>query len=389
MAEALLPEKEHQGRTAIRPHLFHRRSIDQLEIENLAIILTDECNFACSYCYQARGAARLEASTLIRAIDLFRPYFGRQCVVSFYGGEPLLAFDLIQKAVLEVNTLAHGNGKGPRFSLITNGSLLNDDILEFLARHEFKIELSFDGLAQDISRGKGSSELLLSAIHRILSEPRLSLETNSVFTSETVGLVSESVELLVKLGVPKLDINFGHKPPWTPAALRRLEEEVDRVGEFFLSRYEDVRDVPWSDFLERPDRAIRYCPAGADRMAVSALGAVWGCAVFAHHSEGKDGMSPSREYCFGDIETFAENPREVYAERIVNYSTLRMDLFSTPNGSCLMCDEVESCWICPIAAGWTSGEIGMISSVNCQRARILRHGKRRFLERFDGLGRRS
>lgn len=360
-----------------------------MELESFGVILTDRCNFECSYCYQEKGNDSLDFSTLARAIDFFHPFFARECVLSFYGGEPLLAFDLIRRAVQHVDGLPTEHRRKIRFSLTTNGILLNEEILEFLAAREFSLVLSFDGLGQDVSRKKGSFDTLRSVIGRILNNPRISLETNSVFTSETVGYLSESIGLLVRLGVPKLDVNFAHTPPWTAAALFRLEEEIGRVGEFFLSRYDDLRDIPWADFYQELRKAVYHCPAGEDRMALSAQGTLWGCVVFPHYRRGKYGTAGCPEFCFGDLDSFIENPRQIYAQKIALYSELRMDRFSTPERDCLMCDELEHCWLCPLAAGLTSGEIGKIAAESCQRARILRKGKRRFLDEFEHRSRLS
>lgn len=360
-----------------------------MELQSIAIILTDECNFDCSYCYQRKGRQRLDFSTLTRAIDFFHPFFGQECVVSFYGGEPLLAFDLIHRAVERMRGLPPRDRCKIRFSLTTNGSLLNDEILEFLSQHGFSLVLSFDGLAQDISRKKGSFDFLVSVIPRILAKPRISLKTNSVFSSETIGYLSESIKLLIQLGVSKFDVSFAHTPPWTPATYLRLEDEIACVGEFFLSRYDELRDVPWEDFCKEQRKAIFYCSAGEDRMAISAQGTLWGCAIFPHYLREKYGVSGCQKYCFGDIDTFIKNPQQIYAQKIASYSELRMDRFSTPERSCLMCDELEQCWLCPLAAGLTTGEIGRIAAASCQRSRILRKEKRRFLERFDNRAHRG
>ena len=360
-----------------------------MELESFGVILTDRCNFRCSYCYQEKRNGSLNFPTLARTIDFFHPFFAQECILSFYGGEPLLAFDLIQRAVKHVDGLPTEQRRKIRFSLTTNGSLLNEEILEFLAEHEFSLVLSYDGLAQDFTRKKGSSDSLLPIIGRILNNPRISLETNSVFTSETIGYLSGSVESLVRLGVPKLDVNFGHVPPWTAAALLRLEKEIARVGEFFLSRYDDVRDIPWADFHQELRKALYHCPAGLDRMALSAQGTLWGCVVFPHYRRGKYGTAGCPEFCFGDVDSFIKNHRQIYAQKIALYSELRMDRFSTPERDCLMCDELEHCWLCPLAAGLTSGEIGKIAAESCQRARILRKGKRRFLDEFEHRSRLS
>jgi sulfatase maturation enzyme AslB (radical SAM superfamily) len=271
--------------------------------------------------------------------------------------------------------------------LTTNGSLLNDDILEFLAAHEFSAVLSFDGLAQDISRRKGSFDLLGTTIGRILTRPRISLETNSVFSAETVEYISGSVAHLVRLGIRKLDVNYTPSPPWTQAALRRLEDEISRVGDFFLSRYDCLQDIPWVDFYREPDKAVHYCPAGEDRMALSAQGTLWGCAIFPHYRSDGFGTSGCREFCFGDVDSFMKDPRGIYAKKMALYEGLRMDRFSTPERSCLMCAEIERCWVCPLAAGLASGEIGQIPVPSCERARILRKERRRFLEAFGDRNR--
>jgi sulfatase maturation enzyme AslB (radical SAM superfamily) len=358
-----------------------------MELEHLVLILTDACNFACSYCYAGRGAQRLDPSTLLRAIDLFRPYFARDCLVSFYGGEPLLEFGLIRTAVERLESSPRPDGQRIRFAVTTNGSLLDDEILAYLDRHGFAVTLSFDGLAQDLTRGQGTFAPLVSLIPRILARPSISLETNSVFSAETVGYLAGSVELLVRLGVPRFDLNLAHKPAWIPDADLRLEKEIGRVGEFLLSRYDDIGSVPWTYYAENDVRAVHYCSAGVDRMAVSAQGTIWGCAVFPRYLSEEYGPSGAQEYCFGDLDTFAKDSRTAYSRTITAYAALRMDRFSTPERPCSACDELESCWVCPLAAGLTSGEIGRIAASTCRRAMAFRAGKRRFLERLGDRAR--
>jgi len=346
--------------------------------------LTDQCNFDCAYCYEPRGKQRLDFSTLVKAVNFLHPFFAPECFISFYGGEPLLAFDLLRRAVEHIEALSTGLKVKIRYSLTTNGSLLNEDILGFLDKHGFSLTLSFDGLAQDLQRRKGTFDFLTSVIPRILARPRISLETNSVFSSETIGYLSESVQSIIRLGVRSLDVNFAHKPPWTASALLRLGEEIARVGEYFLSRYENLTDIPWSSFYEELDRAVYYCPAGLmNQMALSAQGTLWGCALLPHYFVEKNGTADYQKYCFGDVDSFIKDPQRIRAQKIVNYSSLRMDRFSTPDRSCLICGEIEQCWVCPLAAALTTGEIGRIPAWRCQEAKILRKEKGIFLNRFE------
>ncbi len=245
--------------------------------------MTDECNFDCAYCHQSPRKQRLGFSKFVKAIDFFHPFLAAGSFINFYGGEPLLAFAELKQAVEYVDRWPARTDHGPRYRLTTNGSLLNENILEFLEQYEFSLILSFDGLAQDISRKKGSFDCLVSLIPRILARRRISLETNSVFSPETVGYLAASIRYIIEMGVPRIDINLADEPAWTTSSLLRLEEEITRVGEYFESRYRRLQDVPWTGFYERPKKAVFCCSAGANQMALSAQGTLWGGHLFPHY----------------------------------------------------------------------------------------------------------
>ena len=242
--------------------------------------------------------------------------------------------------------------------------------------------LSFDGLAQDMSRRTRTFDLLASLIPRILARPRILLETNSVFSSETIGYLSDSVQCIVQMGIRRLEVNFAHVPAWTSSSLNRLKEEISRVGTFFESRYEHWQDVPWVGFYEEPERAVSSCTAGINQIALSAQGTLWGCALFPHYFMNKGGTKEYNKYCFGDVDSFVTNAHDIYARKMTNYSDLRMDCYSTPDGSCLICREIEYCRLCPVAAALSTGEIGRIPGWSCQMGKTIRKEKRLLLNRF-------
>ena len=118
-------------------------------------------------------------------------------------------------------------------------------------------------------------------------------------------------------------------------------------------------------------------------MALSAQGTLWGCVIFPHYLREKYGDSGCQKYCFGDIDSFIKNPQQIYAEKIAIYAELRMDRFSTPERSCVTCEEAGTMLGLSPGRGLTSGEIGKIPAASCARAKILRQEKRRFLEAFN------
>jgi sulfatase maturation enzyme AslB (radical SAM superfamily) len=354
-----------------------------MHLSSFTIILTDQCNFDCIYCYPKMRRKRLDSTLLSRALDFFHRFFARECVIHFYGGEPLLAFEKIKQTVDQIKRLSINRRIKVRYSLTTNGSLLTDDVLDFLEDHEFSVLLSFDGLAQDISRKRGSFDFLVSVIPKILRRPRISLETNSVFTAETIGSLSGSVKLLIQLGIQNVHVAFNHRLPWTLSSCVRLKREMAFVRNYFRSHYEKTGDVPWAELREEREKAVYFCPAGLEKMALAADGTLWGCFLFSQYFNDSKNARESRRYCFGDVDTFIGNHRTIYPQILENYSTLRMDRFSTPDRLCLFCDDIEECWICPLAVALTSGTIGRIPASVCRGAKMWRNEKRLFRERFD------
>jgi len=324
----------------------------------------------------------LDSALLAKAIRFFQPFFARECFIDFYGGEPLLAFEEIKQTVGQIEGLSKKRRVKAHYSLTTNGSLLTDEILDFLEDHKFSVLLSFDGLAQDISRKKGSFDLLVAVIPKILERPRIFLETNSVFTSETIPYLSRSIEFIDQLGVCKFSVAFGHRRPWTSSSLLRQKKELALVRKYFRSRYQKTADVPWADLHEHFEKAIYCCPAGQDKMALAADGTLWGCFLFPQYFSGSKKFREAHKYCFGDVGTFIENHKEIYPRTMENYAALRMDNFSTPDRSCAMCDEIEECWICPLAAALISREIGRIPALVCGGAKMWRKERRRLQEQF-------
>ncbi len=324
----------------------------------------------------------MDPAVLARAVRFFAPFLARECRIDFYGGEPLLAFPEIRRTVEQMEGALKKRGKKTHYSITTNGSLLNEDVLDFLEDHRFSILLSFDGLAQDISRKSGSFDFLVSVIPKILDRPRISLETNSVFTADTIPHLSRSIELIDQLGVRKIGVGFGHSRPWSSSSLLRQEKEIARLRKYFRSRYQKLTDVPWTDLSEKWGGAIYSCEGGLNRMALAADGRLWGCFLFPHFFQSPKKIRESRKYCFGGVDTFIKHHHTIYPRTMENYAALRMDNFSTPDRPCAACDEMENCWICPLAAALISKKIGRIPALVCGGAKMWRKETKRLRERF-------
>lgn len=161
--------EEMQSRNAFRDHLPERTvpteaaSCDEKPepirqfIANhrrlLTLELTHQCNLACEYCafsehyHQTRDFSQepMSFDTAKQAVRHFLNHKSKESGIGFYGGEPLLEFDLIKKVVAYAKCVASDNDMDVRFSMTTNGTLLTDEKIHFLAQHEFSVMVSLDG----------------------------------------------------------------------------------------------------------------------------------------------------------------------------------------------------------------------------------------------------
>ncbi|MDH5386122.1 MAG: 4Fe-4S cluster-binding domain-containing protein [Candidatus Aminicenantes bacterium] len=351
-----------------------------MEFSDFTITVTSDCDFSCSYCYQKREKEYLDITIARRAIDFFFPFLADECFINFYGGEPLLSIEQIKEVVSFIQYKNRSLKKKIQYSITSNGNFINKDVLQFLNNNSFTFMLSFDGLAQDVSRKKGSFDHLCSNLKKLLECPEINLETNSVFTSQTVGYLSQSVQFIVESGVQNVNLSFSNLPPWNRFELSRLKREMASLREYSLSIYRETGKVPVTNLRKIPSKGVFSCSAGKDRMALSPDGSLWGCCFFSDFYKSNGKTEENGKYCFGNVESFIENHKKVYLKVLKNYSDLRMQYFFTSKSYCTLCEDVRDCVVCPVDAALGSAILGKIPDWVCRIRKILRAERKLFLE---------
>jgi sulfatase maturation enzyme AslB (radical SAM superfamily) len=315
----------------------------------------------------------------------FLPFLTDTYYINFYGGEPLLCFDLIEKSIDFLAGKTGEYGKKPQYSLTTNGSLLTDEIIRTLDTHAFSVVFSFDGYAQDIQRKEGSFHRSVAHIQKILEHPDIRLEVNSVFTSRTAGYIADSISLIIDLGVSDINLSLSLIHPWDNASIERLKEEMARLEEVILAHYGKTGKVPVVGFRERKGDGFFYCAGGQDRMAVTSEEHVWGCDLFADYFQGKEKLPAYRDFFFGDLDSFARNHEKVYPKTASRYAQLSMENFATPDKDCLVCLALEGCSVCPMVAALSGAPIGRIPAYICAIQKIKMAARRKFQEKISEI----
>lgn len=154
------------------------------KLSRITLQLTQECNLRCKYCVysgdknikqRSHSNKRMSWETAKRAVDFLynRTIDSSKVNIGFYGGEPIIEFQNIKRIVDYSETLF--SGKDLSFSITTNGTLLNDDIIRFFDEHNISLMISLDGPKQinDANRvfanGKGTYDVVMSNIRHLQS----------------------------------------------------------------------------------------------------------------------------------------------------------------------------------------------------------------------------
>jgi len=150
----------------------------------ITLIVTYACNQHCSYCYQIKNTLKMEFETARKTIDYFYDNDNGEIVINFYGGEPFLEFDLMKQVRdYSIRQYKKKNGKS-RFTVTTNGILLNRKNLLYCYHNGIELYLSIDGIKQahEIGRGAGSFTKIKEVLSLYQSLPLIPLKIISVIT---------------------------------------------------------------------------------------------------------------------------------------------------------------------------------------------------------------
>jgi radical SAM protein with 4Fe4S-binding SPASM domain len=303
------------------------------------------------------------------ALVFFFPFLADRFNLNFYGGEPLLAFDLIKRATAVIEELNHKSQKKGKYTLTTNGSFCSQDILEFFNTHRFVVELSFDALLQERQRKEGSARKTVDTLEKLLDYPYIQVEVNSVFTPDTVDMLYDSIRYVLSLGIPSINFSLSTLKPWDEPTIENYKKELTKLSEFLLEVHKIERKCPVVNFRESK-RGQFTCMAGKDRLAVAPNGEVWGCFLFPDYFRGKESSLEYGKFCFGHLTDFADHHESIYPHISRNYSQLSMSRFSSGRSNCLFCSYFEYCRVCPINAAFSGSRIGNIPEYICKLKRL-------------------
>ncbi|MDD3145126.1 MAG: radical SAM protein [Candidatus Gracilibacteria bacterium] len=207
---------------------FLTKNIDEIRFN-----LTNQCNLRCDYCYLKFDNEKLDLSVGKNIIDYYLEQEGNNKIISFFGGEPLLEFKLLEELVEYANIKSKFLNKNISFKIATNLILLNDKIIDFLLINNFDLHISFNGKGNinDITRDN-STKILLSKID-LLKSKNFNFEKivilNVIFP-HTISYIGENLTYFELLGFKNInfEIYLGNKYIWTRTDINSLYDEFKK-----------------------------------------------------------------------------------------------------------------------------------------------------------------
>ncbi|MCI9436241.1 MAG: thioether cross-link-forming SCIFF peptide maturase [Lachnospiraceae bacterium] len=276
----------------------------QTVVKALCLHIAHDCNLACRYCFAEEGEyhgrrALMSLDVGKKALDFLVANSGNRInlEVDFFGGEPLMNWDVVKSLVEYGRSLEGPHNKRFRFTLTTNGVLLNDEILEFANREMANIVLSIDGRKEihDKMRpfrgGQGSYDLIVPKFQKVAeSRGQSRYYVRGTFTRNNLDF-SKDVLHLADLGFEQISVEPVVAGPEADYAIREadlpvLKEEYDALASEMLRRRKEGKGFNFFHFMIDLEggpcvaKRLSGCGSGTEYLAVTPWGDLYPCHQF-------------------------------------------------------------------------------------------------------------
>lgn len=280
-------------------------------VKAICLHVAHDCNLRCKYCFAGTGSfggsrTMMNLETGKKGIDFVLESSGHRdhCEVDFFGGEPLLNFGLVKDLVEYGRKAGATRGKTIKFTLTTNGVLLNDKIQEFLEQEDISVVLSLDGRPEVHDRmrpyadGRGSYARVTPLIKQFAAKrPESSpyalgtyYYVRGTYTHFNLDF-DRDVLHMADLGIKQISLEPVVAGPedaysFQEGDLDKIRESYDRLGEELLERFAQGKDFNFFHFNIALDQGpcmikrLSGCGAGHEYVAISPEGDLYPCHQF-------------------------------------------------------------------------------------------------------------
>ena len=285
-------------------NLEHRDTV----IKALCLHIAHDCNIRCKYCFASQGDFQgtrtlMSEEVGIKAIDFLLQNSGKRknLEIDFFGGEPLMNFEVVKKIVEYGRAKEKEYNKKFRFTLTTNGLLLNEENIQYIDKHMDNVVLSIDGRKKvnDNMRytknGDGTYDLIVPKIRKLVETRKgKSYFVRGTFTRDNLDF-SQDVLHLADLGFKNTSVEPVVTDPNNTYSIREEDlpvifDQYDHLAEEYVNRYHKDRFNFFHfqvDLNQGPcfTKRISGCGAGSEYLAITPEGDIYPCHQFVGEKE--------------------------------------------------------------------------------------------------------
>lgn len=283
-------------------------------VKALCLHIAHDCNLACQYCFADEGEYHGQKRELMslevgkKALDFLIENSGNRVnlEVDFFGGEPLMNFDVVKELVAYGRSREKEANKNFRFTLTTNGILLNEEIMEFCNKEISNVVLSLDGrkAVNDNMRptrnGKGSYDVIVPKFQKFVEmRGDKSYYVRGTFTRNNLDF-TEDFKHMADLGFKEISIEPVVSPDECEYAIReedieKICQEYDKLALDIIERHKQGKPVTFFHYMLDLTggpcvyKRLSGCGSGTEYLAVTPTGELYPCHQFVGTEEFKLG----------------------------------------------------------------------------------------------------
>ena len=273
-------------------------------VKALCLHVAHVCNLNCAYCFASQGKYHGERALMSfevgkQALDFLVAHSGtrKNLEVDFFGGEPLMNFQVVKDLVAYARSIEQAAGKHFRFTLTTNGVLVDDEVIDFANRECHNVVLSLDGRKEIHDRyrvdyaGNGSWEKIVPKFQRFVqARGGKGYYMRGTFTHANPDFLKD-IQTMLDLGFTELSMEPVVCAPDDPSALTEADkpivmEQYEKLAELMLQREREGRPFTFYHYMIDLTggpciyKRISGCGSGTEDMAVTPWGDLYPCHQF-------------------------------------------------------------------------------------------------------------
>ena len=304
-------------------------------VKALCLHIAHTCNLNCSYCFASQGNYHGDRAVMSfevgkRALDFLIENSGtrKNLEVDFFGGEPLMNFDVVKQLVEYARSIEKEKNKNFRFTLTTNGVLIDDDVIDFANKEMSNVVLSLDGRKEIHDRfrvdyaGNGSWEKIVPKFQKLVeARGGKNYYMRGTFTHANPDFL-EDIKVMLDLGFTELSMEpvvcaSGDPSELTEADLPIVLDQYEKLAELMIERDKEGKPFTFYHYMiDLEDgpciyKRISGCGSGTEYMAVTPWGDLYPCHQFVGDDAFKLGdiwkgvTNPDVQNCFAECNVYA------------------------------------------------------------------------------------